>query len=69
MNITIVISMIAGLSWILVIGLLAVTVLRASRRQSTKGVITAFVLSAVMALVLTTVSKGQRRHIDALLAQ
>jgi regulator of protease activity HflC (stomatin/prohibitin superfamily) len=58
MNITIVISMIAGLSWILVIGLLAVTVVRASRRQSTKGVITAFVLSAVMALVLTTVSKG-----------
>lgn len=58
MNITLVISMIAGLSWIIVVALLAVTVVRASRRQSTKGTITAFVISAVVALVLTTISKG-----------
>lgn len=58
MNITVVISMIAALSWIMVVALLAVTVLRASRRQSIKGTLTAFVLSAVLALVLTTVSKG-----------
>jgi regulator of protease activity HflC (stomatin/prohibitin superfamily) len=58
MNITVVISMIAGLSWIVVVALLAVTVVRASRRQSTKGTITAFVVAAVAALLLTTVSKG-----------
>ena len=58
MNITIVISLIAGLSWIVVVALLAVTVVRASRRQSTKGTTIAFVLAAVVALILTTVSKG-----------
>jgi regulator of protease activity HflC (stomatin/prohibitin superfamily) len=58
MSITIVISMIAGFSWIVVVGLLVVTVLRASRRQNIKGTVSAFVLSAVLALILTTVSKG-----------
>ena len=58
MNITVVISLIAGLSWIVVVALLAVTVVRASRRQSTKGTITAFVVSAILALILTTISKG-----------
>ena len=58
MNITVVISLIAGLSWIVVVALLAVTVVRASRRQSTKGTTMAFVLAAVVALILTTVSKG-----------
>jgi regulator of protease activity HflC (stomatin/prohibitin superfamily) len=58
MNITVVISLIAGLSWILVIALLVVTVVRASRRQSIKGTLTAFVLSAVVALILNTVSAG-----------
>jgi regulator of protease activity HflC (stomatin/prohibitin superfamily) len=58
MNITIVISLIAGLAWIVTVGMLAVTVVRASRRQSTKGTITAFVLAALVALILTTVSKG-----------
>ena len=58
MNITLVISMFAGLSWLLVVALLAVTVVRASRRQNIKGTVTAFVLSAVLALVLTTISKG-----------
>jgi len=58
MNITVVISLIAGLSWIVVIALLVVTVVRASRRQSIKGTLTAFVLSAVVALILNTVSAG-----------
>jgi regulator of protease activity HflC (stomatin/prohibitin superfamily) len=58
MNITIVISMIAVLSWIIVVALLAVTVVRASRRQSTKGTTLAFILAAVVALILTTISKG-----------
>jgi len=58
MNITVVISLIAGLAWIVTVGMLAVTVVRASRRQSTKGTTVAFVLAAVVALILTTVSKG-----------
>ena len=58
MNITVVISLIAGLSWIAVIALLVVTVVRASRRQSIKGTLTAFVLSAVVALILNTISAG-----------
>jgi regulator of protease activity HflC (stomatin/prohibitin superfamily) len=37
---------------------LAVTVVRASRRQSTKGTTTAFVVTAILALILTTISKG-----------
>jgi regulator of protease activity HflC (stomatin/prohibitin superfamily) len=58
MNITVVVSLIAGLSWIVVIALLVVTVVRASRRQSIKGTLTAFILSAVVALVLNTISAG-----------
>lgn len=58
MNITIVISLIAGLSWIVVIALLAVTVVRASRRQNYKGTLTAFVLAAVVAVILNTLSAG-----------
>ena len=58
MNITVVISLIAGLAWVVTVGMLAVTVVRASRRQSTKGTTIAFVLAAVVALILTTISKG-----------
>ena len=56
MNITIVISLIAGLSWIVVIALLVVTVVRASRRQSIKGTVTAFVLAVIVAVLLNTIS-------------
>jgi len=58
MNITIVVSLIAGLSWIAVIALLVITVVRASRRQSIKGTLTAFVLVAVLAVILNTISAG-----------
>jgi len=58
MNITIVVSLIAGLSWIVVIALLVITVVRASRRQSIKGTLTAFVLAAVLAVIINTVSAG-----------
>ncbi len=58
MNITIVISLIAGLSWIVVIALLVVTVVRASRRQSIKGTVTAFVLAVIVAVLLNTISAG-----------
>ena len=58
MSITIVISMIATISWIVVAVLLAVLVVRAARRQSTKGVLSAFIGTAVVALVITTISAG-----------
>jgi regulator of protease activity HflC (stomatin/prohibitin superfamily) len=58
MNVTVVISAIAGLSWLVVLGVLVLVVMRASRQQSIKGLTTALVLSLVLALVLNTVSAG-----------
>ena len=58
MNITVVISAIAGISWLAVVGLLALVIIRASRQQSIKGLITGLVLSIVAALLLNTVSAG-----------
>jgi len=58
MSITIVISAIAGIAWIIALALLVLTVVRASRRQGVKATTTAFVVSALLALILTTISKG-----------
>lgn len=58
MNITIVISAIAGLSWILVVAMLVFVVLRASRQQPIKGMTTGLILVLAMALILNTVSAG-----------
>jgi regulator of protease activity HflC (stomatin/prohibitin superfamily) len=58
MNITIVVSLIAGLSWIVVIALLVVTVVRASRQQSVKGTLTAFIIAAIVAVLINTLSAG-----------
>ena len=58
MNITVVLSALAGLSWLAVIALLVFTVLRASRRQPIKGLVTSLILVIVLALVLNTVSAG-----------
>jgi len=58
MNITIVISAIAGLSWVLVVALVVFVVIRASRQQPIKGMSSALILSVVLALVLNTVSAG-----------
>jgi regulator of protease activity HflC (stomatin/prohibitin superfamily) len=58
MNITLVISAIAGLSWVLVVALLVFVVIRASRQQPIKGMTTALVLALVFALLLNTVSSG-----------
>ena len=58
MSITIVVSAIAGLSWLAVVALLVLTVIRASRQQPIKGFTTALILSIVLALVLNTVSAG-----------
>ncbi len=58
MNITMVISAIAGLSWVLVVAILVFVVIRASRQQPIKGMTTALVLALVFALLLNTVSTG-----------
>jgi len=58
MNITVVISAIAGLSWLLVVGMLVLVVLRASRQQPVKGLTTGLVVSLALALLLNTVSAG-----------
>jgi len=58
MNITVVVSTIAGLSWLLVVGMLVLVVLRASRQQPIKGLSTGLILSVVFAVLLNTVSAG-----------
>ncbi len=58
MNITVVISAIAGLSWMVVLALLALFVVRASRQQPIKGMTGALIVSVVMALLLNTISAG-----------
>lgn len=58
MNITIVVSAIAGLSWLLVVVLVALVVLRASRRQPVKAVTTGLIVSLVFALLVNTISAG-----------
>ena len=58
MNITLVISAIAGLSWILVVAMLVFLVLRASRQQPIKGMTTGLVIALVFALILNTISAG-----------
>ena len=58
MNITVVISAIAGLSWLLVIAMLVLVVLRASRQQPVGGLTTGLIISVVLALILNTVSAG-----------
>jgi len=58
MNITVVISAVAGLSWLAVIALLVFTVMRASRQRPVKGMITTLVVVVVLALLLNTVSAG-----------
>ena len=58
MNITVVVSAIAGLSWLGVIALLVFTVLRASRQRPIKGTATALIAMLVFALILNTISAG-----------
>jgi len=58
MNITVVVSAVAGISWLLVVGMLVLVVLRASRQQSIKGFTTGLILAIIVALLLNTVSAG-----------
>lgn len=58
MNIASVIGGVAGLSWLLVIGVVVVAVLRASRGRPFKGASSIIIVAIVLALLLTTVSQG-----------
>ena len=58
MNITVVVSAFAGLSWLAVVALLILVILRASRRQPVKALTIGFVVSLVFALIINTVSAG-----------
>jgi regulator of protease activity HflC (stomatin/prohibitin superfamily) len=58
MNITVVVSAIAGLSWLIVVAMLVFVVIRASRQQPVKGLTTGLIISIVAALLLNTISAG-----------
>jgi len=58
MNVTVVISAIAGLSWLAVIALLVFTVLRASRQRPVKSLVTGLIVALLLAVILNTVSAG-----------
>ncbi|MGD2156207.1 MAG: prohibitin family protein [Anaerolineales bacterium] len=58
MNIIIAMKAIAGISWLAVVGLLVVTVLRASRRQNIRALVTALILTLVVAVLINTASAG-----------
>ncbi len=58
MDIASAIGAVAGLAWLLVIGAIALTVLRASRGSGSQGAGTLIIGAIVLALILTTVSQG-----------
>jgi regulator of protease activity HflC (stomatin/prohibitin superfamily) len=58
MDIKFVISAIAAASWLGVVVLLVLTVIRASRRQNIKAYSTGLIIAVVLALILNTVSAG-----------
>jgi regulator of protease activity HflC (stomatin/prohibitin superfamily) len=58
MDIASAIGAVAGLSWLLVIGAIALTVVRASRGRGGQGAGTLIIGAIVLALILTTVSQG-----------
>jgi len=58
MNVASVIQIVASLSWLVFLGVIAIAVMRASRRQPVRGLTTAIVVIGVFALVLSTASAG-----------
>ena len=58
MNVASVIQIVASLSWLVFLGIIAIAVMRASRRQPVRGLTTAIVVIGVFALVLSTASAG-----------
>ena len=58
MQITILVSALAMFSWLVVIGLIALTVLRARQGQKTRGTVTSIIIALIAAVLLNTVSAG-----------
>ena len=58
MNVASFIQIFAGFAWLLLLGLIAITVLRASRNKNIKGTVTITLVVLAFALVLSTVSAG-----------
>ena len=58
MNITILVSALAAFSWLLVVGFIALTVLRSRQGKKTRGTVTGVVIAIAAAILLNTVSAG-----------
>lgn len=58
MNIASVLGVISGISWLLVIAVVVVAVLRASRGRGMRGSTTLIISTIILALILTTLSQG-----------
>ena len=58
MNITFVLSAIAGIAWLVVVVLLVFTILRASRKQKTKPLVTSLIVALFVALIMNSLSAG-----------
>lgn len=58
MNIASLVQVVASAAWLLFLGMIVLSVLRASRRQSVKGLVTLILASAVIAVILSLVSAG-----------
>src|SRR4030042_1027784 len=58
MNVASFLKVFASVAWLAVIGLIAIVVLRASRKKNIKGGVTITLVVLAVALVLSTVSAG-----------
>ena len=58
MQITILISALAAFSWLVVIGFIALAVLRARQGKKTRGAVSGIITAVVVAVILNTVSAG-----------
>ena len=58
MQITVLISALAAFSWLIVVGMIALAVLRSRQGQSARGPVIGIVLALVLAVVLNAVSAG-----------
>ncbi len=58
MQITILVSALAAFSWLMVIGFLALMILRARQGKKTRGTVTGIIVALVAAVILNTVSAG-----------
>jgi len=58
MQITFLITAIASFSWLVLVGLVVLAVIRATRKQEIKGLITGIVITFIAAILLNTLSAG-----------